>query len=81
MNDRILDPVPGTDATMFIQWKGTEVCLDFYCPCGHRGHLDAGFAYFVRCPACETVFEMGTQVLAIRSTENHDGDLAVQTLD
>jgi hypothetical protein len=67
---------------MFIQWKGTHVCLDFYCPCGHSGHLDADFAYFVRCPKCGTIYEMGTQVLAIRSTETFDeGDPAVQTLE
>lgn len=56
----------GSDASMFIQWKGTEVCLDFYCPCGIRSHGDGEFAYHVRCPGCDDVFEMGTQVIARR---------------
>jgi transcription elongation factor Elf1 len=56
----------GSDADMFIQWKGTEVCLDFNCPCGHEGHVDAGFAYFVECGGCGAVYQMGTQVIAKR---------------
>jgi hypothetical protein len=59
-------PFPGTDAETFIQWKGTEVCLDFYCPCGSHGHIDATFAYYVQCAACKAVFEMGTQVKSMR---------------
>ena len=59
----------GSDASMFIQWKGTDVCLDFYCPCGAHGHLDGSFAYNVRCPMCGSVFEMGTQVIARRRAD------------
>lgn len=56
----------GSDARMFIQWKGTDVCLDFYCPCGAHCHFDGDFAYELRCPHCLSVFEMGTQVIARR---------------
>lgn len=70
MNDRVtFRPVDGTDATMFIQWKGTSVCLDFYCPCGQHGHLDSGFAYFIGCPKCGAVYEMGTQVRATKTDD------------
>jgi hypothetical protein len=62
----------GSDAEMFIQWKGTEVCLDFYCPCGAHGHLDDDFAYAVLCPACDTVYEMGTQVIVKRCEDMRD---------
>ena len=58
------EPFPGTDAEMFIQWKGTDVCVDFYCPCGEMGHFDGMFAYYLRCPGCGSVYEMGTQVKA-----------------
>lgn len=34
------------------EWKGTEVCLDFYCTCGGNGHYDGGFAYGLRCGDC-----------------------------
>ncbi len=43
----------------FIQWKGTDVCLDFYCSCGQGGgHVDAEFAYAIQCHACGRVFQM-----------------------
>jgi hypothetical protein len=59
----------GSDAQMFIQWKGTDVCLDFHCPCrpdtdAFSAHFDGDFAYFVECPYCGAVYEMGTQVIA-----------------
>ena len=56
----------GSDASMFIQWKGTDVCLDFHCPCGTSSHGHGLFAYHVRCPGCDAVYEMGTQVIAKR---------------
>jgi hypothetical protein len=68
-----------SDASMFIQWKGTNVCLDFYCPCGAHGHLDGDFAYHVKCPACGQVYEMGTQVIA-RKVDGDDHP-STQVLD
>lgn len=62
----------GSEADMFIQWKGTDVCLDFNCPCGAQGHLDAAFAYFVRCPSCDSVYELGTQVIVKRNDDGRD---------
>ncbi len=64
--DPVFEPFPGTDAETFIQWKGTKVCMDFHCPCGHHSHFDAMFAYNVRCAGCGAVFQLGTQVKAIR---------------
>lgn len=42
----------------FIQWKGTNVCMDFYCRCGAHCHFDGDFAYTVKCPHCNTIWEM-----------------------
>lgn len=39
----------------WIQWKGTDVCMDIHCKCGFHGHVDAEFAYFVKCLECLTV--------------------------
>lgn len=83
----VFDPFPDTDATMFIQWKGTDVCLDFTCPCGADGHFDGDFPYFLRCPSCGSVYEMGTQVKArLLAPEEHawllpDGGNQPQDLD
>jgi len=29
----------------WIQWKGTDVCMDVRCSCGNHGHVDADFAF------------------------------------
>lgn len=29
----------------WIQWKGTDVCMDFHCECGEANHYDGYFAY------------------------------------
>lgn len=40
----------------WIQWKGTEACMDVYCKCGYHSHIDASFAYYIRCPKCSVVY-------------------------
>lgn len=42
----------------FIQWKGTEVCMDFHCKCGAFCHFDGDSPYVVECPHCHTKWEM-----------------------
>lgn len=32
-------------AHAFIQWKGTDVCMDFHCECGVHMHFDGDFAF------------------------------------
>jgi len=49
-------PIPETHT--FVQWKGTDVCLDFHCECGHHGHFDGYFAYHLKCTACGAVYQM-----------------------
>ena len=36
----------------WLQWKGTEACIDLHCECGEHWHEDAMFLYFVSCPKC-----------------------------
>lgn len=48
----------GKQPYAFIQWKGTDVCMDFQCDCGENCHFDGDFAYTVQCPRCLTVWEM-----------------------
>ena len=40
----------------WIQWKGTDVCMDVYCKCGGQFHIDTMFAYHVKCLVCGTVY-------------------------
>lgn len=44
--------------SVFVQWKGTEVCLDFHCLCGKGGHFHGDFAYGLRCRFCQRVYTM-----------------------
>lgn len=50
------------EPSAFIQWKGTDVCMDFHCECGAFCHFDGDFAYTVKCPHCSTVWEMPSTV-------------------
>jgi hypothetical protein len=36
----------------WIQWKGTQVCMDIRCSCGVLSHVDDEFTYYVECPSC-----------------------------
>jgi len=46
-----------------IQWKGTEVCMDWRCPeCQYQGHIDDDFCYAIRCPKCRMILVLGTEV-------------------
>jgi phage FluMu protein Com len=40
----------------WIQWKGTDVCMDIHCSCGKMSHVDAEFAYNIKCPHCGKIF-------------------------
>lgn len=40
----------------WIQWKGTEVCMDVHCVCGEVSHVDSGFCYHVECHNCGRVY-------------------------
>jgi hypothetical protein len=40
----------------WIQWKGTDVCMDVFCKCGHSFHIDSDFTYNIECPKCKTIY-------------------------
>ena len=56
----------------WIQWKGTEVCLDVYCKCGHHSHIDDDFVYYVKCPKCNTVYMVNGHVEFIELEKEPD---------
>lgn len=59
----------------FVQWKGTDVCFDFYCPCGVYSHFDGDFAYSVRCGACGRVFETASYIQFREISKDAPNDL------
>lgn len=56
----------------WVQWKGTEVCMDLHCACGHHGHVDADFFYYYRCPACKKAYAVGQVVKLIALTPEQE---------
>lgn len=50
------------DWQVFIQWKATDVFAEFDLPCGHAGYYDGYFMYYLECPICERVYEVGSEV-------------------
>lgn len=45
----------------WIQWKGTNVCIDLRCACGELHHFDGEFAYKLLMP-CGRMYVLGTQI-------------------
>jgi len=46
----------------FIQWKGTDICMDFNCKCGHQNHYDGRFAYYVQCAGCKQIYKLADSI-------------------
>ncbi len=61
-----------SDPHAFVQWKGTDVCMDFHCECGTHCHFDGDFAYTVKCPTCLTVWEMPCYIVPRKSVKGGD---------
>jgi hypothetical protein len=53
----------------WIQWKGTDVCMDVYCECGHHGHVDSDFFYYYECSACHKKYAVGQTIKLIPLTQ------------
>ena len=60
----------------FIQWKGTDVCMDFHCECGEHHHIDAMFVYNVKCHKCGVVWEIPCYLIP-RKNPNQNEDSCV----
>lgn len=59
----MLDAKTEDGFTTFIQWKGTDLCMDFVCPaCEEQSHFDGYFAHVIQCPHCDAMFKMPTDV-------------------
>lgn len=52
----------------WIQWKGTDICIDLHCKCGYHGHIDGEFFYYYECPSCKTRYAVGQHVILIELT-------------
>lgn len=70
-------PTPGFEkpaddtSHIFLQWKGTDACMDVYCLCGEHLHFDGYFAYAVQCGGCKQIYELPyfLQMKPVETTE------------
>jgi hypothetical protein len=58
-----------TTAEIFVQWKGTDLCADFYCECGAHFHIDAEFVYAIKCSACGATYRVPSTLTLTRIEE------------
>lgn len=56
----------------WIQWKGTDVCIDIHCKCGEHFHEDGEFMYNVMCPSCGTKYFLNGHIELIEVTNQED---------
>ena len=66
---------PAGEASGWIQWKGTDVCIDLHCKCGHHGHFDGEFFYYYECPKCHAQYALGQNVKLIPLTQEQAAEL------
>jgi len=57
----------------WIQWKGTDVCMDIHCTCGYLGHVDGMFGYYVKCPECGQIYECDGHIRLRATDEKPEG--------
>jgi len=59
----------------WLQWKGTDCCVDIYCVCGAQLHYDGDFMYYIQCPKCKRYFECDAHIklfeVDLKDPENH----------
>lgn len=56
----------------WIQWNGTDVCMDIHCKCGELTHVDAEFCYYVKCIYCGTVYFCNGHIELIEVSKDVD---------
>jgi len=61
----------------FIQWKGTDVCMDVHCICGFTGHIDGDFVYNVKCPKCNRVYACNPYIELVELTDDEIKDAGI----
>lgn len=45
-----------------IHWNATKVCMDVFCECGQKTHIDADFCYHLKSVKCGRVYECDSRI-------------------
>jgi hypothetical protein len=79
-NDKVYDRCVAANAEVrsgphgWIQWKGTDVCMDVRCSCGESTHIDSDFTYVIQCGACKKFWAVAPEVRLVPITEEEAAD-------
>lgn len=53
----------------WIQFKGSDLCIDLTCICGNKGHVDgADFLYYAKCGKCGKTYMLNGHIELIELT-------------
>lgn len=80
IQERFVEPGV-TNAYAWLQWKGTEVCMDFQCKCGSDAHIDDDFVYHIKCSDCGKVYFVNGHVELIELEVEPKGSAIKETKD
>lgn len=58
----------------WIQFKGSEICMDVHCKCGELTHVDGSYIYMVECGKCGTKYAINGHVQFIEIEEVPEKD-------
>lgn len=61
----------------WVQWKGTNVCIDIHCVCGESSHFDGSFMYVIQCPSCNRKYFTNGHVQLIEIED--EGNMSLET--
>ena len=59
----------------WIQWKGTDVCIDIHCSCGYHGHIDDYFSYYYHCCGCGKKFALNPHIQLVELDHLDDEEI------
>ncbi len=59
----------------WIQFKGTDICVDLHCECGELSHIDGDFVYYYECPKCKAVWELDGHIKLYRVPTEHEEEI------
>lgn len=65
----------------WIQYKGSNICVDIHCDCGELSHYDGDFAYAVRCPYCQKQWVLGQTVRLVELSPEMEEHFHVKLAD
>lgn len=74
--------LPDGETHGWIQWKGTEVCMDFHCKCGELTHIDGSFTYLIQCVHCKRIYwpDAHVKMLELEGEDRKDAEASESTV-